>query len=750
MYRSYVLIGSTRLAKLLRFRLALPLLALCTAFVLATAAQAQAPELFTAVPASQLSDATPAQTQAIDRLRQRPTTQSLELVRVNIDALRGDVTQLSMPTIPSLTLSKRSEDVRSPTDFTWYGTLNGIPGQATLVVHNGNITGSIQNQGTLYRIEPVGNGLHAIVKVDPTHFPPEHPPSFQQLQQRGDIRPPAAMQDTGTSDAPVGIDVMVPYTTAARNAVADIAATIQLAVAEANQSYVNSGIHIKLNLVDTFEVAYSETGKTFDTILADFIANPTVQSRRASSGADLSAMIIDQTDFCGLADTIMASASTAFAVVHYDCATGYYSFAHELGHLMGARHDDADDSNTSPFSYGHGFQHPSATAGQSFRTIMAYACTTTSCDPRVQYWSSPNVKYNGIATGTAATNDNVRVLNGTAGTVAAFNSPPGSDIGSIWRSTGTACSGNSCPGWLRLDNNGASVRMAAGGGNLYQLHNTGKIWKSTGAACNGNSCPGWQMLDDNGASVQIAAGGNDLFQLHNTGKIWKSTGVACSGNSCPGWQMLDNNAATVTIVAATGGLYQLHNTGKIWKSTGVACNGNSCPGWRMLDDNGATVAIVAAGNDLYQLHNTGKIWKYTGTPCNGNSCPGWQMLDNNGAALAIVAATGGLYQLHNTGKIWKYTGTPCNGNSCPGWQMLDDNAAGMDIVADGGNLFQLHNTGKIWKYTGTPCNGNSCPSWQMLDDNGMTGRIAAAGGQLYQMHLARKPLTRTRSCYECR
>ena len=77
----------------------------------------------------------------------------------------------------------------------------------------------------------------------------------------------------------------------------DINATIQLAVAEANQSYLNSGINIRLRLVDSFEIAYSETGKTFDQILADFVANPTVQNRRNTSGADLPRWIINQSDF---------------------------------------------------------------------------------------------------------------------------------------------------------------------------------------------------------------------------------------------------------------------------------------------------------------------------------------------------------------------------------------------------------------------------------------------------------------------
>jgi hypothetical protein len=402
------------------------LLALYTLLFLTGASGAQAQELITPIPSNQLRDATPGQTQALERIRQRHTTQSLDLARVDVNALHGNTVRLSMPNNPSLTLSKNREDIRSPTDFTYYGTLSGVPGQATLVVHDGNITGSIQDQGTLYRIEPIGGGVHALIKVDQERFPPEHPPSFQQIERRGDIQAPPAARDIARADAPAGIDVLVAYSTAARNAVADINATIQLAVAEANRSYANSGINIDLSLVDSFEVAYSETDpqgnrKTFDQILADFVANTNVQKRRDASGADLAAMIIDQSDFCGLADAIMATASTAFAIVHYDCATGYYSFAHELGHLMGARHDENHDASTMPFAYGHGYEHPSLQTNQRFRTIMAYACSSdNTCDPRVQYWSSPNVASAGIATGTAATNDNVRVLNGTATTVAAF------------------------------------------------------------------------------------------------------------------------------------------------------------------------------------------------------------------------------------------------------------------------------------------------------------------------------------------
>jgi hypothetical protein len=311
---------------------------------------------------------------------------------------------------------------------------------------------------------------------------------------------------------------------------------------------------------------------------------------------------------------------------------------------------------------------------------------------------------------------------------------PAPGVGAIWVSTGTACSGESCPGWTRLDNNNKTLAIAAADdGTLYQLHRDGWIWRSTGTACTGDSCPGWQRLDNNSKTVAIAAG-NSLYQLHHDGWIWRYTGTPCSGESCPGWQRLDRNSKTVAIAAAGNNLYQLHHDGWIWRYTGTPCSGDSCPGWQRLDNNSKAVAIAAAGDALYQLHNDGWIWRYTGTPCSGDSCPGWQRLDNNSKAVAIAASGGNLYQLHNDGWIWRYTGTPCSGESCPGWQRLDNNSKAAAIIAAGNNLYQVHHDGWIWRYTGTPCSGDACPGWQRLDNNPSTFQVAAGGSQLYQLH----------------
>jgi hypothetical protein len=204
--------------------------------------------------------------------------------------------------------------------------------------------------------------------------------------------------------------------------------------------------------------------------------------------------------------------------------------------------------------------------------------------------------------------------------------------GSIWTRSGST--------WVLDDNNPLTTQVVVsttiGGTRLYQLHRDGSIWWQTGAGV-----PGWTMMDNNPATVQIAAAGQDLYQLHSDGSIWKSTGVACSGNSCPGWQMFDNNRATTAIAAApvssvvsgASSLYQLHTDGSIWKSQNTPCSGNNCPGWTMLDNNPAAAQIVTDNtNDiLYQVHIDGSIWRATGVACSGKNCPGWQMLDNNWA-----------------------------------------------------------------------------------------------------------------------
>ena len=90
-----------------------------------------------------------------------------------------------------------------------------------------------------------------------------------------------------------------------------------------------------------------------------------------------------------------------------------YSLGHEVGHLIGARHDRSMDNSTEPFPYGHGYVH-----GTKWRDIMSYKQSCGGC-PRLPVWSSPNVLVKGDPAGAADT-DNARVIAEQAARVAAF------------------------------------------------------------------------------------------------------------------------------------------------------------------------------------------------------------------------------------------------------------------------------------------------------------------------------------------
>ena len=128
-----------------------------------------------------------------------------------------------------------------------------------------------------------------------------------------------------------------------------------------------------------------------------------VKKLRNEKRADIVGLIIDNPSGCGLSTRVGAGPEEAFFVVHHSCAAITNSIAHEVAHLIGARHDRAFDTNNSPFAYAHGYAN-----GTKWRDMMSYKEGCGDC-PRIPYWSNPRIMYKGEPTGTAA-NDNARVI----------------------------------------------------------------------------------------------------------------------------------------------------------------------------------------------------------------------------------------------------------------------------------------------------------------------------------------------------
>ena len=271
--------------------------------------------------------------------------------------------------------------------------------------------------GWIYSIRHMGGEMHAVVEMGEERMPPEHAPMTQgqrtndpnlrddPLVRQGDASklkdptgavspaklktPPAAAGATPRSLDQIIIDIIIAYTKKAAANYNDVKRElIDLSIEEANESFRKSGIaQVKLRLVHAYQTDYVEEGEHFLHVWrfahkGDGYMDE-IHSLRDKFRADVAVLIVDDLKGCGLATRVYADADEAFAVVHHECAATTYSVAHEVGHIIGARHDLSLDTSTTPFAYGHGFVN-----GTKWRDIMSYKKSCGGC-PRLPIWSTP-------------------------------------------------------------------------------------------------------------------------------------------------------------------------------------------------------------------------------------------------------------------------------------------------------------------------------------------------------------------------
>ena len=369
--------------------------------------------------------------------------------------------------------------------YSWYGKLKDVPmSQVVLVVNQNRVFGNISKLKTTYQVRHITNGIHAVYEIDPTKFPPDGEPILPERKSEPSPRPSEFSPDikseatedasaslTGDSfqsppsdsgigfgsmgDAPLSgvmissdslspsvgssssdsgiqsddgsvIDLLVVYTQEARNAAGSVSAIeslIDLAESETNAAYSNSGVNHVVRVVAKQEISFSESSFSFSGFLnsAQNGSISGLHALRDANGADLVVVLVQgDNSLCGLGFLMNPVSSTfeafGYSVTQTNCATGNYTFGHEIGHNMSARHDRANDSTDgAPFDYNHGY----VDGVNNFKTIMG-----TGSNTRVQFFSNPNVQFNGavtgIAEGSANAADNRLTFQNTALTVSNF------------------------------------------------------------------------------------------------------------------------------------------------------------------------------------------------------------------------------------------------------------------------------------------------------------------------------------------
>ncbi len=253
-----------------------------------------------------------------------------------------------------------------------------------------------------------------------------------------DLMPDASCPDL-TVDAWPRISILVAYTPASVDGYGgDIVADIEEAVLQTNEAFIESGIHQRLELVHVTEAEGYDGDECEDSVCpadAKTLRNALragtdpilsdIHALREDCHADVVALWIRPN--AGGNAFIMEKVShemadSAFAVVASDAASAGYVFAHEVGHIMGARHERAFDSKDGqPFNYNHGY------VSNVFGEVGIMALGIGTGFDKAGWYSNPDIGNEGefgIPSTDPGAADNRKTLNNTAATVARFRMTP--------------------------------------------------------------------------------------------------------------------------------------------------------------------------------------------------------------------------------------------------------------------------------------------------------------------------------------
>ena len=321
-----------------------------------------------------------------------------------VDGFLAPVQSLRLNLFPGVDLTatlERFEETGSGSS--WSGTVDGTGfGDVILVNVNGFVSGRASAFGRVYAIRGHSERV-TIAEIDEDLFP-ESDDAIQAPAEDGGSFNPGISADDGSV-----IDIGVVYSDHAERAAggADaIRADIRVAVTIANNAFQWSGVRTELNWKIVARYTGGDRGDMEDDLRAATHSSGW-QAFRNRHDLDLIALVNENDDRgCGLAwdNDLNATGYFGYSVTRRDCLPGH-TFAHEIGHNLGARHDWYVDDRDGAYDFSHG--HVDLQLG--FRTVMSYRalCRDTGGDcPRITWFSNPRInvlatsRFVGVASGT--------------------------------------------------------------------------------------------------------------------------------------------------------------------------------------------------------------------------------------------------------------------------------------------------------------------------------------------------------------
>lgn len=328
-----------------------------------------------------------------------------------------------------------SDMSNNPSELHWSGVFysdSNSEGRMQLMLKDNEIFGTIERfeSNENYVLVSFAPGLNAMARINSLE-------SSNSICENGlEMEPNALPQGEPCTNKKVSI--LVCYTTGAKNSVPNIMNEINLSMAQLREAWSNSDdfANLDFELAGTQELPSSIIDENIYLDAIDFVSalsmNTTVQSLRNTFNADLVICLTGRNYPGNPLGTVVNGQvlsvgnvydAYSYAMVKADRATVNFTFCHEIGHLMGGRHQQSNilgvgfDNFLPLDAHGYGFyNHRLFGKPRTTYSIMVTGLT----DDKTLLFSTPDRERWGVPMGSNLYQHMVNVMKGNVCDVASF------------------------------------------------------------------------------------------------------------------------------------------------------------------------------------------------------------------------------------------------------------------------------------------------------------------------------------------
>lgn len=361
-----------------------------------------------------------------ERLRKNPNITGYHFIKLNALATsqKEGILLLHIPDGPAITATASHVEYESANEYEWIGKTDEDRGTVIIVSKAGRVCAHLSTPAGVYEIFPAPSGLYCVQIIDPEKAwdvgcattSSAAKPDNGRIGAEPTTKPKgnanAKMQPCQALTYPRVLALYTPKALTLAGNIATLTDHVNLSISQFNSCIYNSGITSAavLVLAGIAPLNFTEHPNAMDGDKNDLIKDVTAKNLRNQYQADVVVLLTDGTygggDVRGVSGTVILENERAYSIVELWCATSRKTFAHEVGHLYGCRHDD---DNTALPSYAKGYKIKFLGFTVDRTVMVGNGITDEHAKNRLLNFSNPNIQVSGRATGTADENNAQRI-----------------------------------------------------------------------------------------------------------------------------------------------------------------------------------------------------------------------------------------------------------------------------------------------------------------------------------------------------